>query len=60
MESFPKSWRPWTKGSRGHLFQMGNEYSKGRGGYLLAQAQVENMLPHTLQVVVIRPKLLLE
>ena len=39
---------------------MGNEDSNERGGYSLAQAQLENMLPHPLQVMVIRPKLLLE
>ena len=49
-----------NKGKEGHLFQMGNEYSKGRGKYALAQTQIENMLPHTLQVMVTRPKLLLE
>ena len=59
-ESFPKRWAPQTKGSRDLLFQLGNEYSEGRGGYSLAQAQLENMLLYTLQVMVIRPKLLLE
>ena len=46
MESFPESWRPRTKGSRDLLFQMENDYLKGRGGYLRAQAQLQNMLPH--------------
>ena len=44
-----------NKGKQGHLFCMGNEYSKGRGGYYLAKAQLENRLPHILQVMVIRP-----
>ena len=59
-ESLPKSSLSSNKGKQGHLFQKGNEYSKGRGGYSLAQPQLENMLLHTLQVVIIRPKLLLE
>ena len=50
MESFLKSWCPLAPGSRGLLFPMGNEYSKGRGGHLLAWAQLENMLAHTWQV----------
>ena len=51
---------PRAQESRDLLFWMGNEYSKGTSGHSLAQAQLENMLPHTLQVLVIRPKLLLE
>ena len=42
-----------NKGKQGHLFWMGNEYSKVRGGYSLAKAQLENVLPHILQVTVI-------
>ena len=60
MESFPKSWGPRTKGSRDILYGVGNEYSKRSSGYLLALAQLENMLPHRLQFTVLRPKLLLE
>ena len=62
VESFPKSWRPPTRGSRDLLFRKGNEYSKGRSGYLLAQTHLENMLPPTLHQTlrIIRPKLLLE
>ena len=37
----------------GHLFGMGNEYSRARGGNPLAQAQLENVLPRTLQVMAI-------
>ena len=48
-----------NKGKQGHLLGMGNEHSKGRGGYWLVQAQLENMLPRTSHVIVIRPKLLL-
>ena len=44
----------------GTVISDGNEYSKGGGGYLLAQPQLENMLPHTLQVMLIRPRLVLE
>ena len=38
---------------------MENECSKGRGGYFLAQAQLEKVLPQTPQGMVTRPKLLL-
>ena len=51
---------PRTEESRDLLFRLEDEYPEGRGGYPLAQAQLENMLPHTLQVRAIRPKLLLE
>ena len=50
--------RTWER--RGLLFGMGPKYSRGRGEHSLAQAHLENMLPHTLQVTVIRPKPLLE
>lgn len=49
-----------NKGKQGPFILDGNEYSKQRGGYSLAQAQLENMLPHTLQVKAVRPKLLPE
>ena len=54
-----QSWAPHAWESSGHLFRMENEYLKERGEYSLAQVQLENMLPHTLHVMVIRPKLLL-
>ena len=55
VESFPS-----CPQAQGFIFWVGNEYSKGGGGHLLAQAQLENMLPHPLQVMVMRPKLLPE
>lgn len=58
-EPFPKLASP-NEGKQGRLFPMGNEYSKGRGGFWLEQAHLENKPPHKLQVMLIRPKLLPE
>ncbi len=60
MWNISKVMKSENKGKQGHFILDGDEYSKGRGGDSLAPAQLENRLPHTLQAMVIRPKLVLE